>query len=169
MQDYNYIYAGCPEITIELSCCKYPKANELPTFWAYNRKSLLAYLRQANRGVRGVIRDVSGNIVPSAVLRIKGRKFTFRSTKRGEYWRVLLPGDYVLEIWGTGYIPTERQFTVVEGKPTLLNVFLKPDVPYMERQVVASSANTGHNYSTKNKSLLYSLFVYMTYVFSFLI
>ncbi|CAG0923925.1 unnamed protein product [Notodromas monacha] len=38
MQDYNYIWHGCMEVTIEMSCCKYPKASELPDFWEENRE-----------------------------------------------------------------------------------------------------------------------------------
>jgi hypothetical protein len=37
MQDFNYVWYGCMEITLELSCCKYPPASELPKFWEENR------------------------------------------------------------------------------------------------------------------------------------
>lgn len=96
MQDYNYVKGDCMEITLELSCCKYPHRGELPRFWAENRKSLLVYLAQVHRGVRGLIMDVNGNLVPRASLKIKGRTVSFRSSKRGEYWRLLLPGIYTL-------------------------------------------------------------------------
>nr|UPI76696.1 M14 metal carboxypeptidase 19 [Antheraea yamamai] len=38
MQDYNYIWHGCMEITLEISCCKYPPAHELPKYWQDNKK-----------------------------------------------------------------------------------------------------------------------------------
>lgn len=38
MQDYNYIFHGCMEITLEISCCKYPLAQELPVLWDENRE-----------------------------------------------------------------------------------------------------------------------------------
>ena len=96
MQDYNYIYGNCVEITLELSCCKYPFSSQLTEFWTENRKSLLVYIAQVHRGVRGLIMDMNGNLVPRATLKIKGRDVTFRSSKRGEYWRLLLPGTYTL-------------------------------------------------------------------------
>lgn len=46
MQDYNYIYGNCLEITMELSCCKHPNSNELRKEWDLNRESLLAYMEK---------------------------------------------------------------------------------------------------------------------------
>ena len=37
MQDYNYAYYGCLELTLELACCKYPRSNELRKHWDMNR------------------------------------------------------------------------------------------------------------------------------------
>lgn len=37
MQDYNYVWHGCMEITLEISCCKYPPASDLPRYWEENR------------------------------------------------------------------------------------------------------------------------------------
>lgn len=37
MQDFNYVWNGCMEITIELSCCKYPSAKNLHHYWKENQ------------------------------------------------------------------------------------------------------------------------------------
>lgn len=37
MQDYNYVYYGCMEITFEVSCCKFPPAHELRKYWDDNQ------------------------------------------------------------------------------------------------------------------------------------
>lgn len=50
MQDYNYVWGQCLEITLELSCCKYPPARELPAMWNDNKKALLAYVQQVHLG-----------------------------------------------------------------------------------------------------------------------
>jgi hypothetical protein len=38
MQDYNYIFHGTMEITLEVSCCKHPMASTLRQHWLDNRK-----------------------------------------------------------------------------------------------------------------------------------
>lgn len=42
--------------------------------------------------------DESGNPVFRAKLSIDDRYITFRSSKFGEYWRLLLPGNYILKV-----------------------------------------------------------------------
>lgn len=48
MQDFNYVYGNCLEVTMELSCCKYPHASQLLLEWENNRQALLAYMEQVN-------------------------------------------------------------------------------------------------------------------------
>ena len=57
MQDFNYVFSSCFEITVELSCCKYPKASQLQTEWLNNRHSLVAYMRSVHMGVKGLVTD----------------------------------------------------------------------------------------------------------------
>lgn len=104
------------EITLELSCCKYPFSNQLPSFWFDNKQALLTYLGEAHRGIRGLVHDVNGNSVPKAILMIKGRNISFKSSEKGELWRILLPGSYTIEARADGYQPVQKQFTVYEGQ-----------------------------------------------------
>ena len=50
MQDINYWGFGCSELTIELTCCKYPNSKNLPNIWNDNKKALIEYLKLANTG-----------------------------------------------------------------------------------------------------------------------
>lgn len=38
MQDYNYIFRGAMELTLEVSCCKYPVASALERHWLDNER-----------------------------------------------------------------------------------------------------------------------------------
>src|SRR6266487_4137139 len=103
MQDYNYVWGSCMEITLELSCCKYPPRSEMPRFWLDNKKALIRYLGEVHRGVRGFVVDQNGNSVTTATLKIKGRDVGFKPSKRGEFWRILLPGVYTIEVFADGF------------------------------------------------------------------
>ena len=59
MQDFNYIYSNDMEITMELSCCKYPKKYYLNKEWERNKVSLIKYLQQVHSGVKGMVMTTS--------------------------------------------------------------------------------------------------------------
>lgn len=122
MQDYNYYWNGCMEITLELSCCKFPTQNQLPQYWDQNKRALIAYLAEVNRGVRGLIIDENNRPVAGAKLKIRGRDFSFQASQRGEYWRILLPGTYIIQASAEGFETTEARFSVREGEPTRLDI-----------------------------------------------
>jgi hypothetical protein len=47
--------------------------------------------------------DENGNPVEKASLKVKSRDVGFQTTKYGEFWRILLPGIYKLEV--NNFIP----------------------------------------------------------------
>ncbi|KAJ8940845.1 hypothetical protein NQ318_005291 [Aromia moschata] len=131
MGDYNYAKHGCMELTLEISCCKYPQPKLLPRLWEENKEALLRYCMEANRGVTGKILDSRTRMpIGGANLKIRGRNMTFHSVRgTGEFWRILLPGKYELEVEAVGYYHTVVPFTVEEQKGqfpclTFLTVFL---------------------------------------------
>ncbi|XP_021002505.2 carboxypeptidase D isoform X1 [Parasteatoda tepidariorum] len=126
MQDYNYVYGGTMEVTFEISCCKFPMKTELPRYWRENKKALLHFLGEVHKGVKGFIRDSSSNPISKAALKIRGRDMTFYSTERGEYWRLLPPGSYIIEARAEGYKPAESEFIVTSQEVTIQNVTMYP-------------------------------------------
>ncbi|XP_059181786.1 carboxypeptidase M [Centropristis striata] len=119
MQDYNYVWAQCLEITLEISCCKFPPANQLPALWTENRGSLLQFIKQVHLGVKGRVFDGSGVPVQNAVVEVKGRRnmCPFRTDRHGEYYRLLLPGEYSFTVTYPGH----------EVLTTTLNIPYGPD------------------------------------------
>uniref|UniRef100_A0A8D1ZIE6 Peptidase M14 domain-containing protein n=1 Tax=Sus scrofa TaxID=9823 RepID=A0A8D1ZIE6_PIG len=107
MQDYNYIWAQCFEITLELSCCKYPREEKLPGFWNDNKDSLLEYMKQVHIGVKGQVFDQNETPLPNVIVEVQDRKHIcpYRTNKFGEYYLLLLPGSYVIEVTVPGHNP----------------------------------------------------------------
>ncbi|XP_037900268.1 carboxypeptidase D isoform X2 [Glossina fuscipes] len=110
MQDFNYVFANCFELTIELTCCKYPLAQTLPDEWANNKRSLINFLKQAHIGIKGLVKDVNGYPIHDARIVVSGFEGkTVRTTQRGEYWRLLVPGTYDVLAMAFGFQNSEVQ------------------------------------------------------------
>ncbi|KAG7497525.1 hypothetical protein JOB18_039283 [Solea senegalensis] len=117
MQDYNYVWAQCLEVTLEVSCCKFPPKDQLPALWTENREALLAFIRQVHLGVKGRVFDSFGVPVQNAVVEVKGRSniCLFRTDKHGEYYRLLLPGNYTFTVTYPGHQVLTETLDVPHG------------------------------------------------------
>ncbi|XP_048013345.1 carboxypeptidase M isoform X1 [Megalobrama amblycephala] len=117
MQDYNYVWAQCLELTLEISCCKFPPEKQLPGLWEANRPALLAYMQQVHLGVKGVVMDSYGKPVQNAVVEVAGRKnlCPFRTDRNGEYYRLLLPGNYTITVTYPGHKTLTQTIKVPYG------------------------------------------------------
>lgn len=51
MNDFSYQHTNCFEVTVELSCDKFPHASQLPIEWENNKESLLVYMEQVSLGL----------------------------------------------------------------------------------------------------------------------
>jgi carboxypeptidase D len=129
MEDFNYLHSNCFEITMELSCCKYPVRSSLPAEWANNREAMLQYMEAVHHGVRGRVTDAaSGAGVRDAVIIVEEIQHNVTTTERGEYWRLLAPGAYTLRAVAPGYsISAPHQVTLSADMPTLdLDIKIPP-------------------------------------------
>ncbi len=156
MQDFNYVFSNCFEITVELSCCKYPNASTLQTEWLANRQSLISYMQSVHLGVKGFVTDQQSNeAVPRARVTVIGIEYDVKTTHDGEYWRLLLPGTYSLQVSAFGYQDVEiHNVTVAEEGPTLLNIQMKrsiPDNPETDNKIYMEFGH--HNYTEMEEIL----------------
>ncbi|XP_063257364.1 probable carboxypeptidase X1 isoform X3 [Prinia subflava] len=104
MNDFSYLHTNCFEITVELSCDKFPHASELPEEWENNRESLLLFMEQVHRGIKGVVRDSdTGQGIPNAIIAVDGINHDVRTALDGDYWRLLNPGEYEVTARAEGY------------------------------------------------------------------
>lgn len=128
MQDFNYVYSNCFEVTVELSCCKFPVAADMPKYWKDNKEALLAFMEQTHQGVKGLVTDTNGTPIQGANISVEGIPHAIFATNRGEYWRLLLPGTYKVIATATGYQSSIKQVTVGNdtSKPARLDFQLQP-------------------------------------------
>jgi hypothetical protein len=126
MQDWNYRYMGCNEVTIELGNTKQPSAAEIRTYWGENRNAMLSYMETCLIGIRGVITDAQTGDPVAATIRVVGREHDiFSDPDVGDYHRMLLPGTYDLEFVAPGYDPlTVTGIVVQSGAATRVDVQL---------------------------------------------
>lgn len=105
MQDWNYRFVGCNEVTIELSNAKMPSPSELPTLWADNEESMLGFIEAVHMGVHGAVTDRDTGAPLWAEVRVAGNDHpVFTDPDVGDYHRMLLPGAYTLTYSAPGYI-----------------------------------------------------------------
>uniref|UniRef100_A0A3Q3F605 Carboxypeptidase X (M14 family), member 1a n=1 Tax=Labrus bergylta TaxID=56723 RepID=A0A3Q3F605_9LABR len=126
MNDFSYLHTNCFEVTVELSCDKFPHASELPVEWENNKESLLVYMEQVSRGIKGVIRDkLTKQGITDAVVKVEDHDHDIRSAADGDYWRLLNPGDYKVVVWAEGYFPSMRRCNVgMEPRATMCDFTL---------------------------------------------
>ncbi|KER23736.1 hypothetical protein T265_14579, partial [Opisthorchis viverrini] len=138
MQDWNYLYANCMEVTVELGCVKYPKSELISTYWEDNRNSLLVFMAEVHRALRGFVFDaVTHQPVGNATIHVMNNSHTIQTTiDLGEYWR-LLPDTGMYTVWASkpGYFASSpivinaSQLPYVEHtRSEQLNFTLWPDM-----------------------------------------
>lgn len=140
MQDWNYVWMGCKEITLEISHTKSGPESALDSLWRENRQAMINYLLEAREGVRGFITDSeSGNPVRTNVMLANIPYVTHSSAEHGEYFRILQAGTYSLTFSAPGYVSqTVNNVNVVAGTPTVLDIQLSP-APRAEIAIVPTS------------------------------
>ncbi|MCC6144838.1 MAG: DUF2817 domain-containing protein [Candidatus Hydrogenedentes bacterium] len=114
MQDWNYRYLGTIEMTIELSSIKRPNTSTLPQYWEDNRESMLSYMEAVHDGARGLVLDRATNAPLYAQVLVEGNtQPVFTDPDVGDYYRLLLPGAYNLDISAPGYFTWREDGVVV--------------------------------------------------------
>ena len=130
MQDWDYRFAGCNHVTIELfNIIKKPDESVLAQLWDDNRESMLAYLESAQIGIRGIVTDAeTGEPVYAQVLIEGNSQPVFTDPDLGDYHRMLLPGAYTVVVSAPGY-QTRRIEGIVVGEGPAVVVDAEMETP----------------------------------------
>jgi len=104
MQDYDFVWHGGFELTLEVSNTKWPPASQLPDFWDDNLESMLAYLERSTEGLRGLVTDAESGLPVDARIYVDASpQATHTDRDAGDYHRMVLPGSYALTVSADGY------------------------------------------------------------------
>jgi len=130
-QDYMTYERRGREVTIELSDDFLLPASQLPTYWVYNRVSLIQFLENGLYGIRGIVTDASTSLPLLATVTVLGhdkdRSEVWTDPDVGDYHRMIVAGTYDLEFSSPGYFPdTSLSVPVIDQQATILNVSLTP-------------------------------------------
>mmetsp|Transcript_6007 Transcript_6007/g.15215 ORF Transcript_6007/g.15215 Transcript_6007/m.15215 type:complete len:535 (+) Transcript_6007:119-1723(+) len=122
MQDWNYLHAGCLDLTLELSDNKWPAPGRLPSIWKDNKRALLAYAMAAAFGgaygfVAGLPPSGAGGASKplAATISVQGIDRDSTSGPHGDFYRPLGPGTYTITASVDGYQIQSKQVSVLPG------------------------------------------------------
>ncbi len=111
-QDYMNYYHHCKECTIEVSKDKTLSSSDLPTYWNFHRRALLDYIDQVHYGIHGFVVDSVTRQPLQALITVRNydcdSSDVFSRSGHGDFYRLLLEGDYTLVATAPGY----RQKTI---------------------------------------------------------
>lgn len=99
-QDYNYLIGACFDLSFFISCERQPNPERLFDYWIENRRSLVNFIGQVHRGVKGLILDEQNRTMNNIELMVdvEGNEKSISIYTKGDYFRLLKPGQYNLSI-----------------------------------------------------------------------
>lgn len=150
-QDYMTYFNGGREVTLEISNTKMVAQAQLPTFWNYNFRSFLYYIKESLNGVRGIVTDsVTGTPVKSKIYTVGQNDTTwiYSDSICGDYHRMLAPGTYALTFTAPNYFSK-----TISG----IQVFMDSAVTYNVK-LKSTLIGINNNELTINKFELYQNF-----------
>ncbi|MFZ4522924.1 MAG: M14 family zinc carboxypeptidase [Bacteroidales bacterium] len=130
-QDYMNYWHNCREVTVEISNIKLLPTSQLLSFWNYNYRSFLNYIREAGYGINGIVTDTVTDLPVAAKVFINGHDKDFSEVYSrgvtGYYARPIYLGSYDVTYSAPGYYTkTINNINVSNRSATKLDVQLRP-------------------------------------------
>ena len=152
MKDFSYLFTNNLEISVGVSCCKYPVRFALFREWQNNKESLIAFIEQVHRGVKGVVFLPDNSPISGADLMVWNPDGTLReknctTSVDGEYWKVLLPSPLPYRMQavyedcegsGKKFASSKLRVLVTENAPVSTRLIFLRHVGFCDKQAVPS-------------------------------
>ncbi|VDN58650.1 unnamed protein product [Dracunculus medinensis] len=164
MQDWNYLNTNCFEVTIEMNCQKYTFENRLQKLWNEHKFAMIGFISQVHNTIHGFITDsVTGEGIGNVEIRITNEAKVIKSSKYGDYWRLINPGLYQMTFQRPFY-KTERK--IIEIKNEQSSLFLNISLQRLNRRFQNADQNALNLRSAVPKSTI-SIIVPFSIVLSY--
>lgn len=99
MGDFSYLHHGCLDLRLEVGCCLYPRATELPLEWEANKPALMAFAAEVHTAVHGRVVDETGagvadqkvsfGVIDAATKTFQRKGPAVYTNGEGHFWRML--------------------------------------------------------------------------------
>jgi hypothetical protein len=125
MQDWNYMFTNTLEVTIEVGCEKAVPPARFNQFWNDNKYALLSYIGQTHKGIKGFVLDkATGRGITNGTISVEGIDHVTTSYLNGDFWRLLVPGTYWIQVSHPKYKTQRIQLTVEAGAAKIVTIYL---------------------------------------------
>jgi Zinc carboxypeptidase/Secretion system C-terminal sorting domain len=150
-QDFMTYFKGGREVTLEISATKLMPQAQLPTYWGYNFRSFLYYIKETLNGIKGTVTDSLTNAPLKAKIYVAGQNDTtwiYSDTICGDYHRMINAGTYSLTFTAPNYYPkTVTGITAINDSAVVYNVKLRSRLTSVGNEVTdVTSFNLYQNY-----------------------
>uniref|UniRef100_A0A1B6CXY6 Peptidase M14 domain-containing protein n=1 Tax=Clastoptera arizonana TaxID=38151 RepID=A0A1B6CXY6_9HEMI len=117
MQDIHYLGSNGFCVTLELSCDKFIKEEDLKYEWNRNKNAMIQFMWQTHLGIKGMIYDKrSKKPVPDAIIQVvnisnkipKIIDHDITSDCLGDYYRLLVNGEYNVTVYADNFYPCSK-------------------------------------------------------------
>ncbi len=100
--------------------------------------------------MKGFVKDSEGKPIHGASISVGDRRHDIKSSKDGDFWRILVPGTYDVTVRAKGFKPSVRSVEVSPGYATFMNFTLQL------KQIDGLEETLGHVNRVRTLANLYS-------------
>ena len=93
--------------------------------------------------------------ISKASIRIANRNKDIKTTNKGEYWRLLLPGNYTVTVEAEGYLSKQIDITVTGDQVSVINFDMESDPKW---------TNTANSIRVLNLIFVFLIFYLLIYL-----